>query len=314
MVCEQNNNKTSLFLKKNVMKILIAGGSGLIGTALSKALVANGHQVVVLTRNPDGKKESAHISYAAWNPAQLEIDQQAVESADAIVNLAGANVAQRWTSAAKREIMDSRVNSTRTLVNALQNAPSKTLINASAIGIYPFGDEPSNEASPLGEGFLQDVVKAWEIEGQKAAEQHRVAFIRIGLVLSNDGGAMAKLLPVFKMGLGSAVGSGKQWQSWIHIDDLVNLFIRSIEDDAINGVINGVAPHPVTNQQFSKALAASLSKGFWAPKVPAFVLKLIFGEMSQVILRSQKVVSTVQDSFNFQCAYPNIDKALNELS
>lgn len=295
------------------MKILIAGGSGLIGTALSKALVAKGHEVVILTRNPSGKAESEGISFAKWNPSQLEIDQDAVNGCDTIVNLAGASVAQRWTASAKKEILDSRVNSTRTIVQALEHAQSKTLINASAIGIYPFGDETLDEGSELGNGFLQEVVRKWEIEGQKASPSHRTAFIRIGVVLATEGGALEKLLPIFKLGLGSPVGSGQQWQSWIHIDDLVALFIRSIEDSSIVGVINGVSPNPVTNKEFSKELASALSKPFWAPKVPGFVLKMIFGEMSQVILRSQKVISSAQQAHNFSCQYPTIDKAFSQL-
>jgi len=173
------------------------------------------------------------------------------------------------------------------VVKALEKTASKTLINASAIGIYPFGSDTFDEDTAPGDGFLQDVVKAWEEEGQKA-KNSRLAFVRIGVVLSKDGGALEKLIPLFKLGLGSAVGSGKQWQSWIHIDDLVSLFIHILENPEIQGVFNGVSPNPVTNHYFSKSLAQSMNKPFWAPKVPGFVLKLVFGEMSQIILNSQK--------------------------
>lgn len=295
------------------MKILIAGGSGLIGTALSKALVSKGHEVIVLTRNPSGKSNSEGISFAKWNPNRFEIDQEAVNGCDTIVNLAGASVAQRWTSSAKKEILNSRVNSTRTIVQALEHTQSKTLINASAIGIYPFGDDELDEKSATGKGFLQDVVRKWEDEGRKTNNSHRTAFIRIGVVLATEGGALEKLMPIFKLGLGSPVGSGQQWQSWIHIDDLVALFIQSIEDSSLKGIINGVSPNPVTNQEFSKELASALSKPFWAPKVPGFVLKMIFGEMSQVILRSQKVISTRQKDYGFHCKYATIDQAFNNL-
>lgn len=294
------------------MNVIITGGSGLIGSAISKALVQKGHNVVILTRNAANKTPKDGVTYAEWEPSKLEIDQKAIDACDAIINLAGANVAQRWSDKAKKEILDSRVLSTRTVVQALEKTGPKTLINASAVGIYPFGDETLDESSAPGEGFLQEVVKAWEAEGQKATN-HRRAFIRIGVVLSDQGGALEKLVPLFKLGLGSAVGSGKQWQSWILLDDLVRLFVHVLEHPEVEGVINGVSPNPVTNQHFSKSLAKSLNKPFWAPKVPAFVLKIVFGEMSQVILRSQKIVSNGHFQINFELKHKEIDGAFDSL-
>ncbi|MFT4878412.1 MAG: hypothetical protein ACI9LS_000562 [Flavobacteriales bacterium] len=294
------------------MNVIITGGSGLIGSALSKALVHKGHEVVILTRNAAKKSSKKGITYAEWNPSKLQIDQSAVDACDAIINLAGANVAQRWTNSAKKEILNSRILSTRTVVEALEKTVSKTLINASAIGIYPFGSDTSDEGTAPGDGFLQEVVKAWEEEGQKA-KNSRLAFVRIGIVLSKDGGALEKLIPLFKLGLGSAVGSGKQWQSWIHIDDLVSLFIHILENPEIQGVFNGVSPNPVTNHYFSKKLAQSMNKPFWAPKVPRFILKLVLGEMSQIILNSQKVVSKEHAKINFDLKHSHINDAFNEL-
>ena len=298
------------------MKYLISGGTGLVGTAITKQLLQNGHQVMVLSRNGKARAEwlDGEVSRSKWDPANQVIDQEAVKTAHVIINLAGSSVSQRWTEANRRSILNSRVDSTSTLVNAMQGLASKPFISASAIGLYADSDELQDESSPATEGFLSDVVVRWEQEAEKAQEfGHRVVMLRIGLVLAKEGGALKSLAPIFKLGIGSAVGSGKQWQSWIHIDDLAALFIQAGNEDSWGGAMNAVAPNPVSNKTFSKALAKTLGRPFWAPNVPAFVLKLVFGKMSQVVLASQKVSSKKTEAAGFNFQYTQIQDALNSI-
>ena len=298
------------------MKYLISGGTGLVGTAITKQLLQNGHQVMVLSRNGKARAEwlDGEVSRSKWDPANQVIDQEAVKTAHVIINLAGSSVSQRWTEANRRSILNSRVDSTSTLVNAMQGLPPKTFISASAIGLYADSDELQDESSPATEGFLSDVVVRWEQEAEKAQEfGHRVVMLRIGLVLAKEGGALKSLAPIFKLGIGSAVGSGKQWQSWIHADDLAALFIQAGNEDSWGGAMNAVAPNPVSNKTFSKALAKALGRPFWAPNVPAFVLKLVFGKMSQVVLASQKVSSKKTEAAGFNFQYTQIQDALNSI-
>lgn len=298
------------------MKYLISGGTGLVGTAITKQLLQNGHQVMVLSRNGKARAEwlDGEVSRSKWDPANQVIDQEAVKTAHVIINLAGSSVSQRWTEANRRSILNSRVDSTSTLVNAMQGLPPKTFISASAIGLYADSDELQDESSPAAEGFLSDVVVRWEQEAEKAQEfGHRVVMLRIGLVLAKEGGALKSLAPIFKLGIGSAVGSGKQWQSWIHIDDLAALFIQAGNEDSWGGAMNAVAPNPVSNKTFSKALAKTLGRPFWAPNVPAFVLKLVFGKMSQVVLASQKVSSKKTEAAGFNFQYTQIQDALHSI-
>ena len=298
------------------MKYLISGGTGLVGTAITKQLLQNGHQVMVLSRNGKARAEwlDGEVSRSKWDPANQVIDQEAVKTAHVIINLAGSSVSQRWTEANRRSILNSRVDSTSTLVNAMQGLPPKPFISASAIGLYADSDELQDESSPATEGFLSDVVVRWEQEAEKAQEfGHRVVMLRIGLVLAKEGGALKSLAPIFKLGIGSAVGSGKQWQSWIHVDDLAALFIQAGNEDSWGGAMNAVAPNPVSNKTFSKALAKALGRPFWAPNVPAFVLKLVFGKMSQVVLASQKVSSKKTEAAGFNFQYTQIQDALNSI-
>ncbi|WP_306639513.1 TIGR01777 family oxidoreductase [Sanyastnella coralliicola] len=295
------------------MNIVISGGSGLIGRQLTKALTGLGHHVTILTRSPEKYQGSELVSYAHWSPSSLSVDKHAIAESDVVINLAGATVAQRWTEKTKKAILDSRVNSTRTLVEAMKDGKQRVFLSASAIGLYPFGDDNFKEDHAPGSGFLSDVVRDWETEAMKAAQDgHRTALIRIGVVLAKDGGALERLVPIFKLGLGSAVGDGKQWQSWIHIDDLVNIFLFALENN-LSGAYNAVAPNPVTNEEMSRQLAKALGKPFWAPNVPGFVLKMIFGDMSEVILGSQKVSAEKLEDSGFNFSFPDIDQALDNL-
>ncbi len=299
------------------MKAIISGGSGLVGTALTRQLLEKGHQVTHLSRSPGlpavWKNGVKTPDVSVWDPAKGEIDTSVVKEADVIFNLAGASVSNRWTDAHKKAIYKSRRDSTRTLVNALPADSPKTFISASAIGIYADSQELVTEQTPPDSGFLADVVRMWEEEALKASQRgHRVACLRIGLVLSEKGGALERLLPIFKAGMGSPVGTGKHWQSWIHIEDLAAMFIYAAEQQ-LSGVYNAVAPHPVTNKAFSKSLAGALKKAFFMPNVPAFMLKLVFGEMSQIVLASNKVSAEkiVNEGFTFR--FEEIDPAMREL-
>lgn len=300
-------------MKRGSMKIAISGGTGMIGERLCKLLAQKGHDIAVLTRDP---KPDFPYRQIEWDPDRQLIDDLKMEGTECIINLAGAPVAQRWTSTNKRTIMASRVSSTRMLVDyiARNKEECKTLINASAIGYYPPSHRSLKETDPPGSSFLCEVVKAWEKEAFRAKDYGcRVVALRIGIVLDQNGGALGRLLPLFKLGLGSPVGSGKQWQSWIHVNDLIRMFEYAMNQEKLEGAYNAVAPTPVQNREFSRSLAKSLKKPMWLPAVPSFMLKLVFGKMAQVILESQKVsAKKIQDSgftFDFQL----IDQAFEDL-
>ncbi len=277
------------------MKIVLSGASGFIGGHLQPALA--GHTIRTVSHRTGG-----------WDPAVLR-------DADAVIHLAGEPVAQRWTPAARQRILDSRVQGTRRLVEtmaALPKAP-QVLICASAIGYYGSrGDEILTESSAPGRGFLADVCVQWEKEAQ-AAEAHgtRVVMVRTGLVLDPKGGALKRMLPPFRMGLGGRIGTGHQWMSWIHLQDLVSLFVFALENP-LRGPVNGVAPEPVTNSDFTRALASALHRPAIFP-VPSAVLQLVFGEMSEMLLASQRVLPGQAESAGFPFRYTRLGDALNAL-
>lgn len=278
------------------MRVAITGASGFIGSRLAKNLVADGHSVAVIGRDPGALA--------------------AIDGADAVVHLAGEPLAQRWTTAAKKRIRSSRIEGTRRLIDALRGLakPPATLVSASAIGIYGSrGDEILTEQSLPGNGFLASLCVEWEHEAQAAAELGvRVVRLRSGMVLGRDGGALAKMLPVFRMGLGGRLGGGGQWMSWIHIDDLVALIRHAIDLPALAGPVNATAPSPVTNAVFTRDLAAALHRSTFLP-VPEFALKLLYGEMSEVLLASQRVVPVAAEAAGFRFRYPQLPPALRGL-
>jgi uncharacterized protein (TIGR01777 family) len=295
------------------MKIAISGGTGMVGEQLCALLTEKGHEVAVLTRNP---KPDFQYRQIEWDPDRQLIDDLKMEGTECIINLAGAPVAQRWTDENKKAIMESRVNSTRMLVGyiARNKGECRTLINASAVGYYPASDDFLKESDAPGTNFLSEVVKAWENEAFRAEGLGcRVVALRIGIVLDESGGAVGRLLPLFKLGLGSPVGSGTQWQSWIHVEDLARMFLYATEHEKMQGSYNAVSPRPVQNKTFSKALAEALDRPMWLPAVPAFALKLVFGKMSQVILDSQKVSSEKIERAGFTFSFTTIEQAFKEL-
>jgi uncharacterized protein (TIGR01777 family) len=277
------------------MNISISGASGFIGRHLMKSLAQAGHSLRALSRHAP--------------PAE------SLREADAIIHLAGEPVAQRWTADAKRRILDSRVVGTRNLVEALAALPRRpeALICASAIGYYGSrGDELLTESSAPGSGFLPEVCVAWEREAQAAEEFGiRVVRVRTGVVLDANGGALVRMLPPFRMGVGGRLGSGRQWMSWIHLEDLAALFQFAVESQ-VRGPLNAVAPNPVTNSDFTRELAHALRRPAVFP-VPEFALKMLFGEMADVLLASQRVAPAAAEAAGFRFRFPQLAPALESL-
>ncbi|HEV2447421.1 MAG TPA: TIGR01777 family oxidoreductase [Candidatus Sulfopaludibacter sp.] len=296
------------------MKITISGASGLIGRRLLKALSGNGHTLQVLSRHA-GTNMPGGVKVFPWDPSKAEPPDESLRDADAVIHLAGEPVAQRWTDHAKRRIRDSRVVGTRNLVQAIGKLTGKpsVLVCSSAIGYYGSrGDEMLPESAGPGNGFLADLCVAWEKEAAAAeALGMRVVSVRTGLVLDKRGGALARMLPPFKMGAGGRLGNGQQWQSWIHLDDLVGLYRLALETP-LKGAINGVAPYPVTNADFTKALASALHRPAVFP-VPSFGLKLLFGEMAEVLLASQRVQPKQAEAAGYRFKFPQLEPALADL-
>jgi hypothetical protein len=281
------------------MNVAITGASGLIGKQLQIQLTSTGNTIRPISRDEMRSENLGGL----------------LASADAVIHLAGEPVAQRWTEAAKKRIHESRVEGTRRLVNALstQSQRPRVLACASAVGYYGSrGDQILTEASTPGADFLAQVVVDWEEAAQLAeALDIRVVRLRFGVVLGH-GGALEKLLPQFRFGVGGRLGSGHQWMAWIHIEDAVNLILFALGYSAIKGAVNATAPHPVTNQEFTDRLATALHRPAIFP-VPAFALKLALGEMSEMLLASQRVLPTVAKSAGFRFQYPDLHTALGNL-
>ena len=296
------------------MRVLISGASGLIGSALSTALRVRGDEVLALVR-----RAPASPNEVQWHE-KGSIEPQAVESVDAVVHLAGRNVAARWTEKTKREIFDSRVTGTRVLAEAVaesyrRTGKPKTFVAASAIGYYGNrGDEILTEGSSSGGGFLAEVVRRWE-EAAGAAKSAGVRVVqpRIGVVLSRNGGALEKMLLPFRMGVGGKIGSGEQWMSWIAMTDLVRILLRALDDETMSGTYNAVTPQPVRNRHFVKALGAALHRPAILP-MPAFAIKAIFGQMGvETILSSGRVIPVRLQDAEFRFEYPELELALERI-
>lgn len=298
--------------------ICITGGTGLIGNALAQYLSAKGHAIIILTRNKDAV-QSGNVSYAFWDVKKKSIDANAIAAADYIIHLAGANVAEkRWSNNRKAEILNSRVDSGQLLVKALQETPNKVkaVISASAIGWYgPDHGTPFTETDPCYDDYLGTTCKQWEEAIDPVTNLGiRLVKLRTGIVLSNNAGAFAEFIKPLRFGLATILGSGEQMISWIHIDDICRMYEYAIEHEQVNGTYNAVGPNPSSNKDLNIALAKKLKgKAYITIPVPAFVLKLVLGEMSIEVLKSATVSSAKIQKAGFQFLYPTIDAALNEL-
>ncbi len=293
------------------MKTLISGASGLVGTHLIPTLKAKGHEVYKLVRKTP--KSSDEIQWDA-EKGFGETEQAKLENFDAVVHLAGDNVAlENWSDEKKRKIKDSRVVGTRVLVDALKQAkhPPEIFVSASAVGFYgDRKDEVLTEDSKQGTGFLTEVCTAWEDEIEKAEEFARVVFLRIGVVLAKDGGALEKMLTPFKFGVGGTIGSGKQWMSWIALDDLIKLIHFALENKNLRGAVNAVAPNPATNEEFTKTLGKVLHRPTILP-VPEFAIKLLFGEMGEtLLLHGARVLPKKLKDAGFEFEFTNLEDAM----
>lgn len=295
-------------------KVLITGASGLIGSRLTEILIAKGHSVTHLGRS----KKSGQVSTFLWNPTGGIIDIHALEQVDTIIHLAGASVAEkRWTASRKKEILDSRVKSTELLYQTLKNNHHniKTFVSASAIGYYGFGEDDKIfiEEDKPGNDFLAQITHQWESEVDKIGNLGlRIAKLRIGIVLSEEGGALKEIAKPIKFGVGSPLGTGKQFLSWIHIDDLCEMFVKAIDDENMNGAYNA-ATGWCTNEEITKAIAKILQKPLWLPSVPSVFLKIILGEMADIVLKGSKVSAEKIKQAGFRYKFPDLNETLNDL-
>jgi uncharacterized protein (TIGR01777 family) len=301
-------------------RVTVTGATGLIGRVLVRLLAARGAEVTVLTRDPERARTSLDTADGtapqtfAWDPMSEPAPANALEGRDAVVHLAGEQVAQRWSARAKRAIRESRVLGTRNLLEGLRGvgeARPRTLVSSSAIGYYgAHGEEPLDEETPPGADFLAQVCVAWELEASRASELGmRVVQVRTGVVLDSRGGALAKMLPPFRAGLGGPIAGGRQYVPWIHVEDLAVMMLSAIENDSWSGPINGTAPEPVSNRTFSKALGRALGRPAVLP-VPALALRLLFGGMAEIVTTGARAVPAKPLMLGYQFRHPALDEAL----
>jgi uncharacterized protein (TIGR01777 family) len=294
------------------MKILITGGTGFVGTYLSGRFAEAGHSVTILVRPGEkAKSNTPGVSFLEGDPTKSGLWQNAIPEHKAVVNLAGASIFTRWTDEQKRAILESRISTTRHLVEGMNAEGKAALFSTSAVGYYGFHeDEELTEESPPGSDFLAEVSKAWEAEALKALEKGaRVVITRFGIVLGGAGGALGQMIPLFRKFVGGPIGSGRQWFSWVHFRDLCEAFIFLLDHQEISGPVNLTSPMPVRNIDLARALGKTLHRPSFLP-APAFMVKLVLGEFGSVILKGQRVLPRRLLDAGFVFQYPEIDNAL----
>jgi uncharacterized protein (TIGR01777 family) len=295
-------------------RVTLTGATGRIGTHLVKALRARGDDVTVLSRNAARAAERLGVEAIEWDPKADGAPSEALAGRDVVVHLAGEDVGQRWSDATKAEILASREKGTRNLITGIFAAEPRppALVAASASGYYgPRDDEVVDESSPPGSDWLSDVCVRWEQQTDAAKLGMRVVKVRTGIVLDAEGGALAKMIGPFKAGVGGPIGSGKQYMPWIHLDDLVGLYLAAIDHADFSGPINASAPEPVTNKEFAKALGKALHRPALAP-VPGFVIKGMYGAMSQIVLTGVRMVPGRAAELGYEFQHPDLDEALRD--
>jgi uncharacterized protein (TIGR01777 family) len=298
-------------------KVIISGGSGLIGQTLCRRLQDQGYDVAILSRKKGAA--SAEVNHHIWDSDRQIIDAEAINNCDYIIHLAGVNIgAGRWTQKRKQAIADSRIKSARLILDNIdrQHNSLKAFISASAIGIYgaKTTDKILTETDPPANDFLGQTCEKWEQAADGFSDMGiRTVKIRTGIVLSKKGGALAKLLIPVKLGIGSALGSGKQYMPWIHLDDLCGIYIHAMEKESMTGPYNAVAPEHTTNQAFTRKLAHALHKPFWFPKIPSLILRILFGKMSAMLLTGSRISSERIQAAGYQFRFPDLEDAFMDL-
>jgi uncharacterized protein (TIGR01777 family) len=299
------------------LKITLTGATGLIGPRLVRTLKQRGDEVTVLSRSAEKARDALGVQAVRWDPMAGPAPAGALSGRDAVVHLAGEPVAQRWTDDAKRAIRQSRETGTRNLVAGIAALPAaerpRVLVSSSAVGYYGrHGDERVPESTPPGSDFLAGVCVAWEHEAEQARELGlRVVTVRTGVVLDAGGGALAKMLPFFKLGVGGPVAGGRQYLPWISAGDLAGLYLTALDGDDWDGPVNGTAPAPVTNAAFSKALGRALHRPAFAP-VPAFAIRTLYGDMAAIVTEGQRAVPERPQALGYRFRFEDLDAALSD--
>jgi len=294
------------------MNVTVSGATGRVGRHLVAALKARGDDVIALSRDADRASEQLGVQAYAWDLENEAVPKEALLGRDAVVHLAGEDVGQRWTKEVKAEILDSREKGTRNMVHSIfETKPRPTaFICASAAGYYgDRGSDVVDEAEPPGSDWLSEVCARWERQADTAKVGTRLVIVRTGVVLDAEGGALAKMLPPFKAGVGGPIGSGKQYMPWIHRDDLIGIYLAAIDHPSFNGAINAAAPEPATNKEFAKALGHAIRRPAMAP-VPAVAIKLMYGEMAQIVLKGVRMVPGRAAELGYEFEHPDLDEAL----
>ncbi len=301
------------------MRIVLTGATGTIGGAVASALCSRGDTVVALSRSAQSAREKLPgVEAHPWEqPTKSPPPEGALSGADAVVHLLGEPISQRWSESVKRKIRDSRVLATRQLTKGLRALPEaqrpRALVSQSATGFYgPRDEQPVDESSAPGKDFLAEVVAAWEAEAMTAADLMRVAVTRTGVVLSPQGGALETMLPFFKLGIGGPVAGGRQYISWIHLDDVVGALLHCLDDESAEGPVNVTAPSPVTNAELSRALGRALGRPAVLP-VPGFAVKLLYGEMAEIVTTGQRVVPARLRQLGYEFRHPELEPALRDV-
>jgi uncharacterized protein (TIGR01777 family) len=300
------------------MKIAISGGTGFIGSTLAVALASQGHDITILTRRRKGETlKDTHILFLECDPTVKGVWQEKIAGHQVIVNLAGTSIFRRWNKKNRMEITNSRILTTKNLVESIAKEQMQQilLLSVSGVGYYGYhGDEFLNEDSPPGKGFLAEMAKQWEFEASKAHNfGARVVICRLGQVFGTDGGALPGLVTISKFGIGSAWGNGTQWTSWIHKNDVIKAFLFLIKNTTINGPVNISSPNPVRNKDMMRLIRQHMHKKAIVPSIPASILKLAAGEFSSSFLNGQRVIPQKLIDAGYSFLYPDLDKALSEL-
>ncbi len=294
------------------MKIFMTGGTGFVGKALAPALIRAGQEVTILSRS--GQGETAGVAWVKGDPTLRGDWQEAVKGHEVVINLAGASIFTRWTEETKKVLRESRMLTTRHIVEAMQGGEGKTLFSTSAIGYYGFhGDETLTEESPPGVDFLATLARDWEAEAREAEKKGcRVVIPRFGIVLGEKGGALGQMIPLFEKFLGGPLGSGRQFFSWVHIEDLSQAFLYLLSRPEVSGPVNFTAPNPVRNRELAQALGKVMNRPALLP-APGFMLRLILGEFGSILLEGQRVLPQKLLQAGFQFQYPEIEGALRQV-